>query len=119
MESYLPAQALHAWATEGHDRAERKRRFSILAAYISMRDEQRHHYNMKHGFQRDRSRTDASAGTLFSDVPETAKAALEDGFDPQIGRLFGGEKVTEADLRRDSGWSELRPVVRQLLAHLR
>lgn len=119
MESYLPARALHAWASEGHNRAERKSRFSILGAYLSMRDEQRHHYNMKHGFVRDESRTDASAGTLYDDLPKETKAVLRDGFDSQIGRLFGGENVTEADLRRDSGWSELRPVVRRLLAQLR
>lgn len=119
MESYLPAQALYAWAGEGHDQGERKSRFSILGAYLSMRDEQRYHYNMKHGFARDESRPDASAGTLYDDVLEKTKAMLTDGFGSQIGRLFGGENVTEADLRRDSGWSELRPVVRQLLAQLR
>lgn len=119
MESYLPPRALHAWAGEGPDRTERRRRFSILDAYQTMRDEQRHHYNMKHGFARDRARTDASAGTLYDDVPEETKAVLDAGFDSQIGGLFSGDNVTEADLRRDSGWSELRPVVRQLLAQLR
>lgn len=119
MESYLPARALHSWAAEGHTRAERNSRFSTLTAYTSMRDEQRHHYNMKHGFAGDESRTDASAGTLYDDVPEETRTMLRNGFGPQIGRLYGGDAVTEADLRRDSGWSELRPVVRQLLAQLR
>jgi hypothetical protein len=119
MESYLPARALQAWAAEGHDRREKKDRFSLLNAYLNMRDEQRHHFNMKHGFARDEARTDASAGTLYDDISEETRILLRTGFGSQIGRLFGGANVTEADLRRDSGWSEFRPVVRHLLAQLR
>ena len=119
MESYLPARALNAWAAQGRDHGERSERFALLGAFAQMQPLQRHHFNMKHGFASDESRTDATAGTLYYDVTDQNKAALRNGFGTNVGGLFGGADVMESDLRRDSGWSELRPVIQELLAQVR
>lgn len=123
IESYLPAHALHAWASQGRDRRSRSERFELLRAFLRMTPVQRHHFNMKGGFARDARRNDASAGTLYDDVADVDKRLMQSGFGDDVGDLFGSlsqqPQVKESDLRRDSGWSELRPVVRQLLARLR
>ncbi len=71
---------------------------------------------MKGGFASDAARTDASAGNLYDDVAEADKTVLRNGFGTQIGDLFQTGQVTEQDLRRDTGWSELRPVVERLIS---
>ncbi len=60
VESYLPPQALHAWAATGKQRELRQARFRLVGAFLRMRAEQRHHFNMKNGFAQDAKRTDAS-----------------------------------------------------------
>jgi hypothetical protein len=119
VESYLPAHALHAWAATGNARNVRRARFELINAFLQMRAEQRHHFNMKNGFAQDSKRTDASAGDLYAAVSATDHATLAQGFGERIGELFGTEYVTEQDLRADSGWSELRPAIVRLLAELR
>jgi hypothetical protein len=118
IESYIPQSALSTWASDVKRAAQRRRR-AVLNAFLRMRPEQRHHFNLKAGFARDAQRTDATAGDLYNDVPDVDKARLANGFGAQIGTLFQTGYVTEADLRRDSGWKELRPVVQTLFAFLR
>lgn len=118
-ESYLPHRALHAWASAPPRRGAREDRLARFRAFIAMRDDQRHHYNMKRGFDGDRGRTDATAGDLYADVPPELVRALAGGFGEDIADLFAGESVTEADLRRDTGWAELRPAITDLLARIR
>jgi hypothetical protein len=118
IESYLTPQALHGWATTPNRKSERDRRLTILREFLKLRKEQRHHFNMKGGFEGDARRTDASAGTLYDDVADPTRRALRHGFGPEIRRLFATH-VTERDLREDSGWSELRPAIQVLLAQLR
>lgn len=119
MESYLPARALNGWAARGSDHDERAERFALLRGFLRMQVVQRHHFNMKRGFASDEARTDATAGTLYDNVTSEDKAVLRYGFGTTVGTLFGGADVTESDLRRDSGWSELRPVIQELLAQVR
>lgn len=119
IESYLTHQALHGWAAAPPRRGVRDERLVRFRAFIAMTDDQRHHYNMKRGFDGDRGRTDASAGDLYADVSLEVSRALASGFGEDIGDLFAGESVTEADLRRDTGWAELRPVLTDLLARIR
>jgi hypothetical protein len=90
---------------------------------------QRHHYNMKEGFAKDRPRQ-AEAGSLYEDLPPRDREQLEHGFGEKIGMLFqdrypGRQKqvkstqyVFEGELRRDGGWKELRPAIRDLFARL-
>lgn len=119
MESYLPARALNGWAARGRDHDERTERFALLRGFLRMQPVQRHHFNMKRGFAGDEARTDATAGTLYDDVTDKDRTVLTNGFGTTVGALFGGADVTESDLRRDSGWSELRPVIQELLAQVR
>ena len=119
VESYLPGPSLHNWAGSGRDRDTRRARFELLGAFLRMTPEQRHHFNMKHGFAQDSKRTDAIAGDLYDSVAEKDTITLRAGFGERIRELFGGDSVTELHLRRDSGWSELRPAITELLARLR
>lgn len=119
IESYLPGPALHSWAGSGRDRDTRRARFQLIGAFLRMTTEQRHHFNMKHGFVQDSKRTDSSAGDLYDSVTEEDKTTLAAGFGERMRELFSGDFVTELHLRRDSGWSELRPAITGLLARLR
>jgi hypothetical protein len=49
----------------------------------------------------------------------SAKVALAKGFDGDIGDLFRSDYVAEMDLRRDAGWEEMRPAVRDLIERVR
>jgi hypothetical protein len=118
-ESYLTHEALRLWAASGGPRAVREVRFAKLRAFLRMQDEQRHHFNMKDGFEKDAKREDASAGDLYADLTGEDTRQLAHGFGGNIKALFSGATVTEGDLRRDSGWNELRPVLTQLLARMR
>jgi hypothetical protein len=118
-ESYLTTEALHGWATSQAKRTVRDERLEVLRAFIGMSDDQRHHYNMKDGFNKDASRTDANAGQLYANVSEQDRRKLADGFDEHIADLFSNGSVTEADLRRGSGWAELRPVFLNFLGRIR
>jgi hypothetical protein len=120
VESYLPHKALHGWASGQPRREVREERLARFRTFVAMTDDQRHHYNMKRGFEADAKRTDATAGDLYASVSQAARQVLAHGFDSDIAELFAGESVTEADLRRDTaGWSELRPVIAGLLARMR
>jgi hypothetical protein len=118
-ENYLPPASLHAWGRRGRTRAVRKSRFSSLSAFVRMNNHQRHHFNMKGGFADDAERKGPSAGDLYDSVPATDRESLNDGFGSRIAALFDSEDVREQDLRSDSGWSEMRPVVQRLLSQLR
>jgi hypothetical protein len=118
-ESYLPRQALHAWAANQSSNRVRQERLARFRAFVDMSEPQRYCYNMKTGFDGDADRTDDSAGTLYDDVSEDARRVLAAGFGNDIGALFRGDSVTEADLRRDTGWAELRPAVRELIERVR
>jgi hypothetical protein len=119
-ESYLPHRALHGWAAGTPRRTAREARLALFRAFVALKAGQRHHFNMKEGFDGDMDRTDATAGDLYADVPAVARAELASGFGRAIADLFATESVTEADLRRDaSAWSELQPVLVDLLARIR
>jgi hypothetical protein len=116
IESYIPGPALNAWAYVGTGRTARRRRGPIVDAFCRLTDARRHHFNMKAGFAGDAARQDASAGDLYDGVAEADKITLSGGFGPQIGDLFQTDHVKEQDLRRDSGWSELRPAIERLIS---
>ncbi len=116
IESYLPGPALNAWGYIGTGRAAKRRRGRILDAFFRLASAQRHHFNMKGGLSGDAARADASAGDLFDNLAEEDRDVLSNGFGSQIGDLFQTVHVTEQALRRDSGWSELRPVVERLIS---
>jgi hypothetical protein len=84
-----------------------------------MSEDQQHHYNMKNGFDRDARRADANAGSLYASISVEDRQTLAHGFGDDIGGLFAGDLVTEADVRRSTGWAELRPALLDLLGRMR
>jgi hypothetical protein len=114
IENYLPKNAIRIWAYM--QKSEREARFLAL---LKLSDDQRYHYNFKQGFAGDEDRPAPGAGELYDGLSEQIAAALQRGFGSNIGDLFAGETVTEQDLRRDSGWSEMNPVITELIALLR
>lgn len=122
IESYLPLDALERWGSEN-----REKDLPTVRAFRSMTPAQRHHYNMKEGFAKDLPRK-AEAGDLYDELPERARERLNKGFGKKISMLFhdrhpnkqglGIQYVLERELRRDGGWDELRPAVRELFARL-
>jgi hypothetical protein len=122
MESYLPHSALQAWAGNQARQDIRRERLAKFRAFVGLRGPQRHHYNMKDGFEGDVARIANSAdspGALYDDVPDALRRTLATGFGADVGDLYQSGVVTEADLRRDNGWDEMRPVVLDLIARVR
>lgn len=119
-ESYLTLHALEHRADHFRALDEREARRQHFQAFARMREDQRHHYNMKKGFDGDARRTDANAGQLYDDLSGDDRRELAPGFGPNVNDLFADGSVTEADLRRDTtGWAELRPIMVDLLARIR
>jgi hypothetical protein len=109
-ENYLPAQALAAWAYWGPKSTQGLRRDTVKT-FARLRSEQRHHYNMKHGFEGDRP--DISA--LFNDCSEHPH--LQSGFGRDIARLFH-EPLQEEWLRKDGQYPETLAMVQSILQRL-
>ena len=124
IESYLPLRALAGWVTLAPNREGREQRRQRYEAFARMkRPEQRHHFNLKKGFEGDRKRIDNGEmdGGLFDDVSEVDKIALNKGLGQNLAELYDppGQKVTDVDLMHDGGWVEMAPVISALIARIR
>lgn len=112
IENYIPLQALHCWVYlgSGHDRTRRRQ---MVEAFGSMSRDQRSHYNMKEGFDRDEA--SAPIPELFGTW--TACGELRRGFGRRIGQLFRQEELQlqEAWFVRDGQQEETRPMIQSLL----
>jgi hypothetical protein len=115
IENYITEPALKAWAV-GQHRAVRTRK---VRALFRMTDPQRHHFNMKNGFAKDAKRRDANAGTLFDSVSHRDRETLSDGFGDQIADLLDPQAISEADLKADGSWAELKGIVSDLVELVR
>lgn len=128
IESYLPPAALERWGAARPSR--RRTNLPIARAFGRMSGPQRHHFNMKEGFDADMPRRGEADG-LYDELDALARERLGPGFGRKIGELFQGRypgsegnrpedrlELFEQELRRDGGWEELRPAIRELLAHL-
>ncbi len=92
-ENYLPLKAISAWVCLFR-RAERTKRRQSLEAFSKMTPEQRHHYNMRGGFRRDRKTQIPEFFGAFS-----GNKHLQDGFGDSIRDLF-----RQDDLRIRDDW---------------
>ncbi len=119
IESYIPLAVLQGWAYSGYNRSERLRRSEIFQAFSRMSELQRHHYNLKSGFDGDARRQGPGAGDLYSTVSAVDKRALASGFGASIAELFSTKGVTEEHLRHDGGWDELHPIFNYLVTLVR
>lgn len=85
-ENYLPSQALHGWASLARTGQQRDRQKKV-EAFGAMEPVQRHHYNMKRGFQGDQKDQSQEIPELFGDLPKR-EPELRIGFGPDIGKLY-------------------------------
>ena len=124
-ESYLPRQALDGWASLGRGSSECESRRKRVQAFCEFpRPEQRHHFNLKKGFAGDKGRgaNGETTGGLYHDVAESLRQALQHGLGRTLAEeLYSppGERVVEAHLIDDGGWSEVNPVVTAIIASFR
>ncbi len=120
-ESYLPKRSVRDWGLE-----KKRQRWSKAQSFLQLRDEQRHHFHLKAGFEGDsarlaklRERDPATAATverLYEDVPVDVRATLTRGLGSDIGELFRQPgRVTETLLRDDGAWEEMNAVIRSIL----
>lgn len=107
IENYLPIVALRR-GTSGMDRE--------IKALEKLSSAQRHHFNMKGGFDGD-GRSAGRAGDLFDGVPAHARERLRTGFGADIARLFA-RVVRWEDVDAD-GRAEVQAFVTEILARLR
>jgi hypothetical protein len=114
IENYLPVKALQGWAHSsfGNLRTSRRRKAD---AFAGMRPDQRHHYNMKHGFQGDRKDGIPSFYEAFADHSD-----LQGGFGQDIASLYHQEQllIREEWLAQDGQQKETLDMVQSILRRL-
>jgi hypothetical protein len=119
IESYLPSQVLHLWAEQsrGRERVERRKK---AAAFAQMEPPQRHHYNMKGGFNTDENEEAPNRGIspLFDDW--LANKYLREGFGRGITVLFRQKSIKIEDnwLHRDKQGAETLAMIESLLRQM-
>lgn len=113
-ENYLPQQAIHAWAHQatGNLRTERRRK---AETFSEMEPTQRHHFNMKRGFEGDR-REGEEIPDFFGDW--AAKPELATGFGRNIARLFLDLEFQEDWLLRDGQKDETMTLIQAIFRAL-
>jgi len=113
IENYLPIKCLFAWAELATGLAKTKLR-RAAAAFQRLRDEQRHHYNMKRGFLGDTIRQrrlwyaehnativeTMDLAPIYANVQEDDRRALHGGFGDDVAMIFH-DPVPEEWLRRE------------------
>ena len=114
IESYLPVQALMAWVSLG-TKATRKARRQTAEAFAAMPAPQRHHYNMKGGFQKDRLHGIPAFFGAHADDPR-----LQAGFDESIAMLFHQQDfpIREEWLIRDGQSPETTEIIQSIFRQL-
>jgi hypothetical protein len=76
IDNYLPLQLLEQWSFQ-----HQAKRQGIYKAFAGLSPEQRHHYNMKDGFSKERDRRyGAEPENIFEKLSPELRADLENGF---------------------------------------
>lgn len=118
IESYVPRESLRGWVFSSPKGISGRRR--VFDAFVTLSDDQRHHFNLKHGFQGDSRRLDlANVGTLYDGLPAQISSALDNGFGTRISDIFEHGGIDESSLRREGSWTELEAMVRSLVELVR
>lgn len=91
IENYLPKRALSLWERDRLQVQEPRR----TDVFMSMRPEQRAHFNMKRGFVRDEGRDGgaphadlATRGALYADLPDDTRSRIASGFGEQVAKMY-------------------------------
>jgi hypothetical protein len=115
IENYLPIAVLEGWRGRARTK-DRAKRDALLKAFRALSSAQKAHFPMKKGLNGDMKRS--QQGPLFVGMTGPKKDALAEGFGRDIAaQTMNG--VTEAMLRHDGTWLELRPFVNGLIARMR
>lgn len=111
-ENYLPQPAIHAWA---HQSAANLRTTSrrTAEAFSAMEPIQRHHFNMKRGFEGDRRHGIPSFYGHWPQKPELAR-----GFGGDIAKLFLHMEFPESWLLRDGQKDETMSLIQAIFRAL-
>ncbi|WP_156652711.1 hypothetical protein [Methylobacterium sp. Leaf86] len=117
IENYIPRRTLQAWAF--NNPKLKGNRQPVYQAYMKLTSEQRSHYNLKEGFAGDMKRRPPADLSLFDSLCEADQRLLAGGFERSISDVFHSDLVHEEDLAVDGCWTEMNPVVVQLIALLR
>lgn len=123
IENYLPIKLLELWMDE---QADKKRKVRALNKFTAV---QRHHFNMKKGFEGDfgvkKSDQETSTqkefrlvGNFYSTVKSDIRSILERGFGDDIAELFKEKDfvIQESWLTQDGQTAEINPMLDKLLA---
>ncbi|MEK8020462.1 MAG: hypothetical protein VSS75_026655 [Candidatus Parabeggiatoa sp.] len=87
IENYLPVHALTYWVRKKVNNTQKNQH--LVNAFEELRSKQRHHFNMKNGFQGDQNRTDKNrVGDLYDDLDDDTRSKLSHGFGGKIAELF-------------------------------
>jgi hypothetical protein len=129
IENYLPIEALEKWVEEvqigekesqknrQRKETEKQERQLKVMAFRELNPLQRHHFNMKEGFNGDRKRS-SEVGNLYDDLDALTKQHLTSGFGENIAKLFKQEppQIRARWLLQDNQLSEIEPLVLKILA---
>ena len=113
IENYLPGAALRRWANS-RDRARRR---AQLSAFMSMSQEQRDYFNMKHGLGGDEKSTRGLC-PIYVDLDDNTRRVLTVGFGDSIAGLFGPDVFAAEDGWRGRVEPELRPVIQAIFERM-
>ncbi|MBM7112525.1 hypothetical protein [Archangium primigenium] len=116
IENYIPEPALKHWLGQQHARDFDEKWLAKLHAFRSLSEEQRHHYNMKHGLKKDRKSAEGVADIfepLIAQQPDKA-ALLEEGFSSIVARAFH-ERIEENAFTEDGQRPELMRLFETML----
>jgi hypothetical protein len=115
IDNYIPEPALEKWLKQHHARDFQEKWLPKLRAFRALSEEQRHHYNMKHGLKRDRE--GGALADIFEhlvrEAPEQA-GHLETGFTEAVAQCFR-ESIPEDWFRRDGQMPELMRLFETML----
>lgn len=110
IENYLPVATLRREAAADE---------RVLNALARLSDEQRCHFNMKEGFDRDAKDPHHAArvGGLYDSLPARDRERLRRGFGTDVARLFAG-RVREGEVD-DGARAEVEAFVAEILTRMR
>jgi hypothetical protein len=115
IDNYVPPPALERWLKQEHSREFNDTWLPRLRAFRQLKDEQRHHYNMKNGLRKDRD--GAGLADLFdglaAEQPDQA-SLLDEGFGENVATSFK-ERIPDAWLTDDGQTPELMELFEKLL----
>ncbi len=114
IENYIPVKAIFAWIY--HSNRIRKLHKERAKTFKELRSEQRHHYDMKHGLEKDEK---SGGSPLFQDIDPKSRQHLLTGFG-NIAELF---KQSNFDIQyewllKDGQDSEIQEIIQSLFKRM-